>query len=82
MNLKSGAKVMIEYLKSDGELFIVDTRDENWKGLKYIHNWTEIAGAFDVAGGNFKIASLLKLDGKWQRLNKIRIFEAARFHYV
>jgi hypothetical protein len=53
--------------KSGGELFIVDNSDENWKGLKYLRDWTEIAT------GYFEIDSLLALDGKWQKLDKIRI---------
>ena len=26
-----------------GELFIVDNSDSEWKGLKYLQDWTEIA---------------------------------------
>jgi superfamily II DNA or RNA helicase len=64
---------MSESPKSGGELFIVDNSDENWKGLKYLQDWTEIASAFDIATGYFAIGSLLSLDGKWQKLDKIRI---------
>ncbi len=56
-----------------GELFIVDNSDEAWKGLKYLQDWTEIASAFDIATGYFEIGALLALDGKWQKLEKIRI---------
>src|SRR5208337_1571180 len=59
--------------KSGGELFIVDNSDEAWKGLKYLQDWTEIASAFDIASGFFEIGALLALDGKWQKLDKIRI---------
>lgn len=59
--------------KSGGELFIVDNSDENWKGLKYLQDWTDIASAFDIATGYFEIGALLALDGKWQKLDKIRI---------
>ncbi len=59
--------------KSGGELFIVDNSDEAWKGLKYLQDWTEIASAFDVATGYFEIGALLALDGRWQKLDKIRI---------
>ena len=59
--------------KSGGELFIVDNSDENWKGLKYLQDWTEIASAFDIATGYFEIGALLALDGKWQKLDTIRI---------
>lgn len=64
---------MSESPKSGGELFIVDNSDENWKGLKYLQDWTEIASAFDIATGYFEIGSLLSLDGKGQKLDKIRI---------
>lgn len=62
-----------EAKKSGGELFIVDNSDEAWKGLKYLHDWTEIAIAFDIATGFFEVGSLLALDGCWQQLDKIRI---------
>lgn len=62
-----------ELTKSGGELFIVDNSDESWKGLKYLQDWTEIASAFDIATGYFEIGALLALDGKWQKLDKIRI---------
>ena len=44
-----------------GELFIVDNSDSEWKGLKYLHDWTEIASAFDIATGFFEIGALLAL---------------------
>ena len=59
--------------KSGGELFIVDNSDEAWKGVRYLHDWTEIASAFDITTGYFEIGALLALDGKWQKLEKIRI---------
>jgi superfamily II DNA or RNA helicase len=64
---------MSETPKSGGELFIVDNSDDTWKGLKYLQDWTEIASAFDIASGYFEIGALLALDGKWQKLDKIRI---------
>jgi len=64
---------MGEPVKSGGELIIVDNGDESWKGLKHIQDWTEIASAFDIATGFFEIGSLLALDGKWQKLDSIRI---------
>lgn len=64
---------MADTLRTGGELFIVDNSDESWKGLKYLQDWTEIASAFDIATGYFEIGSLLALDGRWQRLTKIRI---------
>ncbi len=64
---------MSESPKSGGELFIVDNSDELWKGLKYLQEWADIASAFDIATGYFEIGALLALDGKWQKLDKIRI---------
>lgn len=64
---------MNAHLKSGGELFIVDNSDEHWKGLRYLQDWTEIASGFDIATGFFEIGSLLALDGRWQKLDKIRI---------
>jgi len=60
-------------VKSGGELFIVDNSETEWKGLRYLQDWTEIASAFDIATGFFEIGSLLALDGKWQKLDKMRI---------
>ena len=54
-------------------LFIVDNSEEHGKVLHYLEQWTEIATAFDIASGFFEIGSLLALDGKWQKLTKIRI---------
>jgi superfamily II DNA or RNA helicase len=64
-------------LSQGGELFIVDNSNSEWKGLKYLQDWTEIARAFDIASGFFEIGSLLALDGRWQRLEKIRILLGA-----
>ncbi len=58
---------------SASELFIVDNSDSAWKGIRYLQEWTEIARSFDIATGYFEIGSLLALDGKWQKLEKIRI---------
>ncbi|MGA2864737.1 MAG: helicase-related protein [Verrucomicrobiota bacterium] len=56
-----------------GELFIVDNSETDWKGLRYLQDWTEIASSFDIATGFFEIGSLLALDGRWQKLEAIRI---------
>jgi hypothetical protein len=57
--------------KSGRELFIVDNSETEWKGLRYLQDWTEIASAFDIVTGFFEIGSLLALDGKWQKLDRI-----------
>jgi len=59
--------------RSGGDLFIVDNSLSRWTGLKYLHQWTDVARSFDIATGFFEIGSLLALDGKWQQLDKIRI---------
>src|ERR1700722_10653588 len=43
--------VFCEYclvMTSGGELFIVDNSESEWKGLRYIEEWTEIASSFDI----------------------------------
>ena len=56
-----------------GDLFIVDNSDSGWTGLRYLEEWTDIAHAFDIATGFFEIGSLLALDGRWQKLDGMRI---------
>jgi len=59
--------------RSGSELFIVDNADDDWKVHRYLHDWCDIAHAFDIATGFFEIGSLLSLDGQWQKLEKLRI---------
>jgi hypothetical protein len=59
--------------RSGSELFVVDNADDQWKVHRYLHDWCEIARAFDIATGYFEIGSLLSLDGQWQKLEHIRI---------
>jgi Type ISP C-terminal specificity domain/PLD-like domain len=59
------------------DLFIVDNSVSGWTGLRYLEEWTDIARGFDIATGNFEIGALLALDGKWQKLDKIRILMGA-----
>jgi len=56
-----------------GNLFIVDNSDAGWTGLRYLHDWCDIAKRFDIATGYFEIGALLGLDGEWQKLEKIRV---------
>jgi len=60
-----------------GGLFIVDNSISGWSGLRYLHDWTDLAERFDIATGFFEIGALLELDGKWQHLDKIRILMGA-----
>jgi len=64
---------MADAKRSGAELFIVDNSDEHWKAYRYLHDWCDIARAFDIATGYFEIGSLLSLDGQWQKLDTIRI---------
>lgn len=59
--------------KTGNDLFIVDNSDEDWKVLNYLSEWSEISHKFDIATGYFEIGALLALDGKWQKLDYIRI---------
>jgi len=55
------------------ELFIVDNSDEDWKVLRYLHDWCQLSKSIDVATGYFEIGSLLALKGEWQKVDQIRI---------
>jgi superfamily II DNA or RNA helicase len=63
------------------DLFIVDNSVSGWTGLRYLEEWTSIAKSFDIATGYFEIGVLLALNGKWQRLEKIRILMGAEANY-
>ncbi|MCG3209817.1 MAG: RNA polymerase-associated protein RapA [Anaerolineae bacterium] len=58
---------------SGSDLFIVDNSDTDWKVVRYLHQWAEIAHTIDIATGYFEISALLALDGQWQKLDKIRL---------
>jgi len=55
------------------ELFIVDNSDTDWKVLRYLHDWCQIARGIDIATGYFEIGGLLALKDEWQKVDKIRI---------
>src|SRR5687768_9384891 len=55
------------------ELFIVDNSDEDWKVLRYLHDWCQIAKGLDIATGYFEIGALLALNDEWQKVDQIRI---------
>ena len=59
------------------DLFIVDNSVSGWTGLRYLQEWSSIAKAFDIATGYFEIGALLALEGRWQKLDKIRILMGA-----
>jgi len=53
------------------ELFIVDNGEEDWKVVRYLHDWCQLSRKLDVATGYFEIGSLLALDREWQKLDNI-----------
>ena len=55
------------------ELFIVDNSDTDWKVLRYLHDWCQLAKGLDVATGYFEIGSLIALQDEWQKVDQIRI---------
>src|SRR5712692_6887114 len=55
------------------ELFIVDNSDEDWKVLRYLHDWCGLSKAIDIATGYFEIGALLGLKDEWQKVDAIRI---------
>jgi hypothetical protein len=55
------------------ELFIVDNSDEDWKVLRYLHDWCQISKSIDIATAYFEIGSLLALQDEWQKVDQIRI---------
>jgi superfamily II DNA or RNA helicase len=55
------------------ELFIVDNSEEDWKVLRYLHDWCQLSKSIDIATGYFEIGSLLALDSEWQKVDQIRI---------
>ena len=58
---------------SGSELFIVDNSDDEWKVLRYLHDWCELSNSIDIATAYFDIGSLLALKSEWQKVNQIRI---------
>jgi hypothetical protein len=55
------------------ELFIVDNSDDEWKVVRYLHDWCQLSKSIDIATGYFEIGSLLALKGEWQKIDQIRI---------
>lgn len=59
--------------KTGSELFIVDNSDDDWKVVRYLHDWCELSKSIDVATGYFEIGSLLALKEEWQQVDHIRV---------
>lgn len=58
---------------SGSDLFIVDNSDQDWKVLRYLHDWCQLSKTIDIASGYFEIGSLLALKDEWQKVDQIRI---------
>jgi len=59
--------------KTGSDLFIVDNGDQDWKVLRYLHDWCQISRAIDIATGYFEIGALLALKDEWQKVDRVRI---------
>jgi superfamily II DNA or RNA helicase len=59
--------------KTGSELFIVDNSDDDWKVLRYLHEWCGLSKAIDIATAYFEIGSLLALCDEWAKVDAIRI---------
>ncbi len=59
--------------KTGAELFLVDNSDADWKVLRYLHDWCQIAKGLDIATGYFEIGSLLALKDEWTKVDQIRL---------
>src|SRR5437764_12561590 len=59
--------------KTGSELCIVDNSDEDWKVLRYLHDWCQISRSIDIATGYFEIGALLGLKDEWQKVDQIRV---------
>ena len=55
------------------ELVIVDNSKDDWKVLRYLHDWCQLSKSIDIATGFFEIGSLLGLGDEWNKVDKIRI---------
>jgi superfamily II DNA/RNA helicase len=59
--------------RAGSELFIVDNSAEDWKALRYLHDWCQLSKAIDIATGYFEVGSLLALGEEWKKVDRIRI---------
>ena len=63
--------------------FIVDNRETDLtdKVQGYLEKWCEVSRQFDIATGYFEVGALSRLDGEWQKLDKIRILMGQEVSY-
>lgn len=62
-------------MADSGPVFIIDNRAEEGteKVEEYLGRWCNFSETFDIATGYFEIGALRRMDGQWQKLDKIRI---------
>ena len=53
--------------------FIIDNRDSDISEKVQGYDYCELSSQFDIATGYFEVGALKRLDGEWQKLDKIRI---------
>lgn len=54
-------------------MFVVDNSDEDWKVVRYLHDWCQLSRAIDVATANFESGGLRALLQKSQEPDKRRV---------
>src|SRR5207247_5193240 len=59
--------------QTGSELFIVDNSQDEWKVLRYLHDWCQLSTVIDIATGYFEIGSLLGLKEEWKKVDHLRI---------
>jgi len=62
-------------MADNGPVFIIDNRAEEGteKVEEYLGRWCNFSETFDIATGYFEIGALRRMDGQWQKFDKIRI---------
>lgn len=61
----------------DGQPFIVDNGGPDSTAIACLEQWTGDSRYLDIATAYFDVGALLRLDGRWQKLEKIRLLLGA-----
>jgi hypothetical protein len=69
---RGAAEMSTKTSVAGSELFIVDNSDDDWKALRYLHDWCQLSERIDVATGYFEVGALLVLKDEWQKVDHIR----------
>lgn len=51
-------KTNLSAQRSDGDLFFVDSSDDEWEVRDYLHEWTEISVSFDIPACQSTVAEI------------------------